>query len=330
MPAPDAAAARAEQLVHRLHPAEGPRRRMLVIVNPHATVVSDRLRSVVLHALHSRYEVEAIDTKEPRHATRIARETAGQGYDVIVAFGGDGTANEAANGLVGSDTPLACLPGGSTNVWCRTLGIPDDVIDATEHLLRRAANFSVRRVDLGRAADRHFLFGSGVGLDASVVERVDRRPDLKASAGKWFYTWAALSAFAGRYLVSPPRLRVRFGDRELEAVTVIVQNSDPFTYFGRRPIRLGVGAGLENGTLSIAALERARPQDLPTLIARLLSADPRTVLRHRQIEGASELRGLRVEGLDGQSFPVEADGDYLGEFDSVEYAVVPRALAVVA
>jgi diacylglycerol kinase family enzyme len=330
MAAPDAAAARAEQLVSRLVPADGPRRRMLVIVNPHATAVSDRLRSVVLHALHARYEVEAIETKAPRHATQICRETAGGGYDVVVAFGGDGTANEAANGLVGSDTPLTCLPGGSTNVWCRTLGIPDDVVDATGHLLDLAEKFSVRRVDLGRAADRHFLFGSGAGLDASVVERVDRRPDLKARAGKWFFTWAALSAFVGRYLVSPPLLRVRFGDRELEAVTVIVQNSDPFTYFGGRPIRLGVGAGLETGTLSLAALHRARPQDLPTLIARLFSADPRTVLRHRQIKGASELSGLRVEGLDGQSFPVEADGDYLGEFDSVEYAVVPRALAVLA
>ena len=57
---------------------------------------------------------------------------------MVVAFGGDGTVNEAANGLIGSDTPLCCLPGGRANVWCRLLGIPADVVDATEHLLAMA------------------------------------------------------------------------------------------------------------------------------------------------------------------------------------------------
>jgi diacylglycerol kinase family enzyme len=85
---------------------------------------------------------------------------------VVVAFGGDGTVNEAANGLVGSETPLTALPGGSTNVWARTLGIPNDVVDATEHLLRMADEFRPFRVDLGRAGGRHFVFASGVGLDA--------------------------------------------------------------------------------------------------------------------------------------------------------------------
>ena len=63
-------------------------------------------------------------------ATELTREAAGEGYDVVVAFGGDGTVNEAANGLAGSDTPLTVLPGGSTNVYCRTLGIPEDVVTA--------------------------------------------------------------------------------------------------------------------------------------------------------------------------------------------------------
>ena len=77
---------------------------------------------------------------------------------MVVAFGGDGTVNEAANGLVGSETPLTALPGGSTNVWARTLGIPNDVVDATEHLLRMADEFRPFRVDLGRAGSRYFVF----------------------------------------------------------------------------------------------------------------------------------------------------------------------------
>ena len=134
---------------------------MLVIVNPYATTVSDRLRNLVVYALGSRYAVEAIDTQERGHATQICREAASEGYDVVVAFGGDGTVNEAANGLVGSRTPLTALPGGSTNVWARTLGIPNDVVDATEHLLRMADEFEPRRVDLGRVDDRHFVFAGG-------------------------------------------------------------------------------------------------------------------------------------------------------------------------
>src|SRR5918992_115269 len=119
---------------------------MLVIVNPYATTVSDRLRNLVVYALQSRYSVEAIDTEKRDHATQITREAAREGYDVVVAFGGDGTVNEAANGLVGSDTPLTALPGGSTNVWARTLGIPNDVVDATEHMLRMADDRAPLRV----------------------------------------------------------------------------------------------------------------------------------------------------------------------------------------
>ena len=152
---------RAEELAERLLPDRTPKRRMLVIVNPYATTVSDRLRNLVVYALQSRYSVEAIDTEKREHATQICREAAREGYDVVVAFGGDGTVNEAANGLVGSETPLTALPGGSTNVWARTLGIPNDVVDATEHLLRMADEFRPFRVDLGRAGGRHFVFAVG-------------------------------------------------------------------------------------------------------------------------------------------------------------------------
>jgi len=141
MPPPDTALERAEELAERVLPARAPKRRMLVIVNPYATTVSARLKNLVVYALQGRYSVEAVDTEAREHATQITREAASEGYDVVVAFGGDGTVNEAANGLAGSDTPLTCLPGGATNVYCRTLGIPKDVVDATEHLLRMADEF---------------------------------------------------------------------------------------------------------------------------------------------------------------------------------------------
>ena len=159
-----------------------PKRRALVVVNPYATTVSDRLRSLVVHALSARYEVEAIDTQERGHATEICREGAWEGYDVVIAFGGDGTVNEVINGLAGSPTPLTCLPGGRTNVFCKLLGIPGEIVDATEHLLAMADAWRPRLVDLGVVNDRCFAFSSGVGLDASVVRRVDAHPGLKARA----------------------------------------------------------------------------------------------------------------------------------------------------
>ncbi|MET0811326.1 MAG: diacylglycerol kinase family protein [Thermoleophilaceae bacterium] len=330
MASSETALERAEELAERLLPDRTAKRRMLVIVNPYATTVSDRLRNLVVYALQSRYSVEAINTEKRGHATQICREAAGEGYDVVVAFGGDGTVNEAANGLAGSETPLTALPGGSTNVWARTLGIPNDVVDATEHLLRIADEFVPRRVDLGRVNDRHFVFASGVGLDASVVERVDRHPRRKARYGAWYYSYAGVEIFTRRYLVHPPRVRVHVGGRTLEGVTVIVQNSDPFTYFRKRPIRVADGAGISSGSLGVAVLRSATALELPTLVPRLLSGRATTVLRHRNVDSLGNLAGLRVEALEDRPFPVQVDGDYIGEYDEVEYAAVPGALLTVS
>src|ERR671915_267497 len=98
-------------------------------------------------------------------ALELVAEAAREAYDVVVAFGGDGTVNEAANGLAGSSTPLTCLPGGSNNVFCKMLGIPNDVVDATEHLLGLADRWEPRTVDLGRVNERYFTFAAGHGLD---------------------------------------------------------------------------------------------------------------------------------------------------------------------
>ena len=326
---PETTLDRAEQMAERLLPERTPKKRMLVIVNPYATTVSDRLRHLVVYALESRYAVEAVDTEKPSHATQICREAAGEGYDVVVAFGGDGTVNEAANGLAGSDTPLSVLPGGATNVYCRVLGIPHDVVDATEHLLRMADDFRPRKVDLGRVDDRYFTFSSGVGLDASVVERVDAHPRMKRRLNEWYYTYAAVSTFNRKYLVRPPRVRVRVGGVELEGVTLVVQNCDPYTYFGRRPIRINDGASLDDGTLGVTVLRRATPAELPTVLWRAFSGKASTISRHRQIDGFPGVEGALVSALDDRPFPLQVDGDFIGEFEEVRYGVSPRALTVV-
>ena len=330
MTATETALERAEELAERVLPERTVKRRMLVIVNPYATTVSERLTNLVVYALGARYSVEAVETEARLHATELCREAAEAAYDVVVAFGGDGTVNEAANGLAGSDTPLTCLPGGSTNVFCRTLGVPGDVVDATEHLLAIADDFRPRRVDLGRVDDRYFVFAAGTGLDASVVERVDSRPHLKASMREWYFTYAALTTFTRRYLVSPPRVRVEAGGRSVEGVTAIVQNGDPFTFFGERPIRVCEEAGLDRGTISLAVLKRATALEIPTLIPRIFSGRAATVQRARQVESLPRVTEARITAVGEAPFPLEVDGDYLGERDEVAFSVRPRALAVVA
>jgi diacylglycerol kinase family enzyme len=313
------------------------KKRMLIIVNPYATTVSDRLRNLVVYALQGRYEVEAISTQAQGHATELSRQAgADGGYDVVVAFGGDGTLNEVANGLAGSELPVSVLPGGSTNVVCRTLGIPNDVVDATEHLLSLADEWKPRKIDLGRVDERHFVFACGVGIDATVVRRVDENPKLKAKAGPYYYSWAGVSGFYRRYLVGAVRVKVEVGEAEpVEGVTVIVQNSDPLTYFAARPIRVCEGIAIDDGTLSLAVLRRATQRDMPTLIPRLFS-EKRTAAGHKQVVHFDDVTEAVVtsisENKDGtlKPFPLQVDGDYIGDHTQIELSAEPGALTIVA
>ena len=306
------------------------RKRMLVVVNPHATTVSDRLRNLVVYALQGRYDVTAIDTESKDHATEVVRRVSDEGYEVVVTFGGDGTVNEAVNGLIGSDVPLFPLPGGNTNVFCRMLGIPNEIVDATEHLLRIADDWRPRRVDLPAVNGRAFTFSSGVGLDATVVRRVDARPHLKARFGPWFFTSAAVVSFMKDYVVRPPRLEVTsdtgWTDR---GVTAIVQNGDPYTYFRDRPISLAEGATLDSGTLSAVVLERATALDVPTISARAFLPRAR-IVQHRRVGHAEGLDALAVRSIDGREIPLQLDGDYVGSVTEARYTITPGGLAVVS
>ena len=316
-------------------PGRRGKKRMLIIVNPYATTVSDRLKNLVVYALQGRYEVETVSTEAQNHATEIGREVRDHGYDVVVAFGGDGTLNEVANGLAGTDVPVSVLPGGSTNVVCRTLGIPNDVVDATEHLLALADEWAPRRIDLGTVDDRRFVFSCGAGIDATVVRRVDAHPRLKAAAGPYYYTWAAISAFYRSYMVHPVRLRVEANGTTVEGVTALTQNSDPLTFFGRRQIRVCEGVAFADGALAVGVLRRAAQRDMPTLIPRLFS-EKRPAARHRRIDQIDGVTKATVSSAsqtrDGTArpFPVQVDGDYIGEKTRIDLAIEPGALTIIA
>ena len=257
---------------------------MLIIVNPYATTVSDRLKSLVVYALQGRYEVEAVSTEAQNHATEIGREAINGGYDIVVAFGGDGTLNEVANGLAGTDIPVSVLPGGSTNVVARTLGIPNDVVDATEHLLGCADASSRARSTSGSPTAGASSSPAAPGLDATAAQQVDSRPRMKHRFGPYFYTWAAVRGFYSRYLRDPVRMSVECdGGREPRAITAICQNSDPFTYFRGTEVRVCEDVAIDSGTLSLAVLRRAAQRDVPFIAARVLGSRS-TAGDHRQID----------------------------------------------
>jgi diacylglycerol kinase family enzyme len=304
------------------------RKRMLLVANPFATTVSGPLKSLVVYALQGRYDVDAADTEGRGHATQLARDAAADGYDAVVGFGGDGTFNEIANGLAGTATALFPLPGGATNVYCRMLGIPNDVVDATEHLLRLADDWRPRRLDLGVVNGRLFVFSSGYGLDAAVVRHVDAHPERKARLRHWYYAWSGFRTLARDYTFRPPRIDVEVSGATVRGVSAFVQVGDPYTYFSGQPLHIAEGIALDDGLLGGAVLQRSAPHDVPTVLGRLF-ARRLSVGRHRHVVAFDGARHIACASADGRPIPLQVDGDYIGDTVQARYEVRPGGLAVV-
>jgi diacylglycerol kinase family enzyme len=315
-------------------PREGASKlRMFLIVNPRATTVSGRLKNLVVYALRGRYDVHAVETEGPNHATALTREAVMDGYDLVVSFGGDGTLNEAANGLAHSGVPVTILPGGCTNVACRMLGIPTDIVDATEHLLHLADSPVSRPVDLGRVNDRYFVFSSGAGLDADATRWVDQRQRMKARGRVLTYGYAATAAFLRSYRGRPPHLCFEARGERVEGVSAFVQNSRPFTYARSKPLHVSEDVAFDSGTISATVMKRAGMRDVPDALWRLFR-EGKSLAQHPQARSFPRLTEARVTTLDpngpSPSFPLEVDGDYLGQFTEADYTVAPAALRIVA
>jgi diacylglycerol kinase family enzyme len=305
------------------------RKRMLLIVNPYATMVSDRLRHLVVYALGGRYEVEAIDTEAPGHAIEIGREAAYGGYDVVVVFGGDGTVNEAVNGMRGSPIPLTCMPGGLVNAYCRLLGIPGDIVDATEHMLALVECWEPRRVDLGIVNGRCFAFASGVGLHAGIVRRVDARPALKVRFGSLYMVWAAAAAVLQQFAAKLPVIAVEVNGISYTGNLVTVQNASPFTYLGARAVEVADGPELHSGTLNVCVLCRGRLADVLSIGYRAFSRRAR-VVGHSQVVELPEVREVTVRSSDGELLELQIDGVYIGDVTEAAYRVLPGELSVIS
>ena len=230
--------------------------RIVLLVNSRASNVTARDCEIVAETLRVEHTVEIQQTRGRRHATVLARAAADSGVEVVAVLAGDGTLNEAADGLAGTGTALAPLPGGSTNVFARTLGIAHSAADAASHLLASLRRRSFLRVGLGTANGRRFLFHAGMGFDAAVIKRVERRGPLKRYFAHPLYVVTALDTFFRHY----DRQRQRFdialpnGDVITSAGFAIVSNTTPYTYLGARGLTVAPGAGLDT-PLSLTAFQ---------------------------------------------------------------------------
>jgi diacylglycerol kinase family enzyme len=301
--------------------------RLLLLVNESASSVTPRSRVVIGKALSADHEVTLAETSRRGHATRLAQGAAADGVDVVVVLGGDGTLNEAANGLARTTCALAPLPGGSTNVFARTIGLPNDPIEATGGLLDALARRSIRRVGLGSVNGRYFLFHTGVGFDAAVVEQVERRAGLKRYAGHPLFVYAGFDTWIRHYDRSRPRFAVHHADGTVidDAYLTIVLNTNPYTYFGNRPLDLAPEATLDRGLASITLRTMAFGRTMRIIASALRGGA--ALRRSRWVDHRTDLAALSVRAYG--PVPYQVDGDHLGDAEQLDFRHEPEVLDLV-
>ena len=310
--------------------------RALLVVNHKATTTSGRVRDVLVQALRSVVDLEVEHTRQRGHAASLAEQAAADGIDVVVVLGGDGTVNEAVNGLLARGLQpygpaFAVVPGGSTNVFARALGLPSDWVEATGVLLEALREGRYRTIGLGRADDRYFTFCAGFRIDAEVIARVERARHKGGNHTSLLY----LRALAGQYLFDTERRTARItleqpgGEADENLATVVVQNASPWTFLGNRRIDACPDASFDTG-LDLMGMRSLRVPGTSKAAMRLLFPGGRRGRpagpRGRQVMRLHDLSEFGLRANEPVAFHL--DGDYLGAREKVRFTAVPSALRV--
>ncbi len=300
--------------------------RLLLIVNSFASSVTARNTVLVQQTLGAVADVTTVETNRRGHAIRFAQDAASRGVDVVAAFGGDGTVNEAVNGIAGSAAALAVLPGGSTNVFARILGVPNDPVPAADVMADAIKRESTRRVGLGSVNRRYFCFHTGIGFDAAVVGRVEGHATLKRWAGHPLFVWAGLTTWLRGYDRHHPHFGLTFpeGTELADGFFTVVLNCDPYTYLGNRALSLAPAADLDRGLVTVT-FRTLQARTMLGSIGRALRGTP--VRPNRRIDVHTDLSGVEVSAE--VPFPYQVDGDYLGDTRRLSFRHEPDVLSLV-
>jgi diacylglycerol kinase family enzyme len=318
--------------------------RALLIVNPSATSTTRLRRDVIASALASAFQLDVTETRYRGHATKLASAARSEGYGLVLTLGGDGTVNEAVNGILGSDKErasapsgisaadlpaIAALPGGSANVFAGALGLPRDPIDATGQILRAVAEHRVRTIGLGSADGRYFTFNAGLGLDAEVVRAVQGLRAHGEPVTPALYVRMALRQFYRQTDRRHPPLTIERDHEPPEdpVFVAIVSNTTPWTYLGRREVNANPRAGFDTG-LDLFALRKLSTFSTFTAIGKMLTASSDGTLRSRSVLAYHDEPCLRMSASRPVAFQI--DGEYVGERERVTFRSTPKALRVIA
>ena len=274
------------------------------------------------------------------HARELAAATTA---DLVIVHGGDGSINEVVNGVMGRGAAggggaglaaggggplIAVIPGGGANVLARALGLPLDAAASIHRIREAVAAGRHRTIGLGLAADRYFTFSAGLGWDAEVVREVDRlRAQGRRESVALFLRTLVHQYYAGTDRRRPALTVERDGEPPVSGLFMaIVTNRSPWTYLGDRPL-LPVPNPDFNSGLDLLALQRLRLTTVLTAVGQML------YVRSRPPRGRNLLSVLGSESFTLRSarpIALQADGEYLGEIETVKFQFVPHALRIVA
>ncbi|MFQ5948623.1 MAG: diacylglycerol/lipid kinase family protein [Acidimicrobiia bacterium] len=301
-------------------------RRLVLIANPSASGFTGSLHREVVSLLAGPYDVTPVWPNGPAEARQAAADAAEEGYDLVVAMGGDGVVHQVANGLAGTTTGLGIIPAGTTNVLGRILRLPKQPRAAAEALARLDGLRPIPLAHLASdsregARSEYATFSTSVGFDAEVVEVAEKRPLRKLSFGGIHYARSAAWVLWSRYRSKLPELRVEAEGRRADAVAVLVQVHQPYTYFGRIPLRFTPHPIDGLAVLVIRELRLLKGIDMVLRAAATGSLD-----RVSDVEVWTGVPKLIIEAEPSAWF--QADGELLGRTSAVEVTPAARPLLV--
>jgi diacylglycerol kinase (ATP) len=258
-------------------------------------------------------DLEVHLTTGPGDATVAARQAADDGYELVVAAGGDGSLNEVANGLVGSEVELGLEPVGTENVLARELGIPLNPTNACRYLLDKLP----RRIDVGRIGDRHFVCFAGIGFDAHVAHNL--KPERKASLGAMAYFLTSFERF-GNYRKSPRTATFQIDGQEMTSSYWMILVGNIQNYGGG--LKPAPKARMDDGLLDLCVYPVA---GYPDTVRQMVST--RTG-RHLELPGTLYYQARHIEVTTDPVEQVQLDGDPWTGTTPLTIDVVPRGLKV--
>lgn len=303
-------------------------RSLLLIANPAASRFTGGLHRTVVTRLSRVYEVE---TAWPTSASGVesrALQAAHEGTDIVVAMGGDGVVHHVVNGITGTDATLGIIPAGTTNVLARILGIPSRPTRAVSYLVTQppAVRKALARISLETAESttvRYATFATGLGFDAEVVRLSNLEPYRKYWFGGVHYARSAASVVLSRQGRQPPTMRVEAGELSADAAAVLVQIHDPYTYFGRVPLRVSTAS---HQGLAVLVIERLTATNVPQILAAAMAR--RDLSSIRGVDVWPDVSEVSVSA--DPASPLQADGESLGSPSLVRFSALPHGMKVIA